>query len=267
MIDIPEEPLIGRDLLEKVKNSSHLPRTQLAVQCGYYTVVTIESGQSFRQASLPAFYDAVLAAKNISLLQEERIREPELGEERARQGLNLPSGLAGFRERLEATVKPYIKIQTHLTRKITWWQSKFAGFPYLPKDFEYPRTPEGAYLYLLAQINFEEVPRLEGFPNKGILQFYLSKTELYGQDFYNPTNQTGFRVLFFPNPDFNEDNLTTNFDFLPTLWNAGRDSIPFYICPSYTPHRNDCFALTFNLKFAPVSNSDYQFEEWVGLKY
>lgn len=181
---------------------------------------------------------------------------------------DLPPGLEPFRSKLEATVKPYVEIETHLTRDASLWQSKFAGFPYLPKNFDYPKTPEGDYLYLLAQINFAEVPHLERFPEAGILQFYIAKTEpyAYGLDFVNPTNQTGFRVLYFPNPDLNEYNLVTNFDFLPTLWEYNDDRFvgtPF-VYHSYSPHRNDCFALSFNLKSAPISDSDNKFEQLIG---
>jgi uncharacterized protein YwqG len=178
--------------------------------------------------------------------------------------VDYPRGLERFKSKLEKTVQPYIKIKPRLTRKASLWQSKFAGFPYLPKNFDYPTNQKGEYLYLLAQINFEEVSYLEGFPEKGILQFYLDKTPLYGLDFDRPTNQTGFRVLYFKNPDQNEDNLITNFDFLPTLWDANEDYIPFCIYPQYTPHKNDCFTLKFSLKFAPISDCDYQFKELIG---
>lgn len=180
--------------------------------------------------------------------------------------LDLPPGLESFRSKLEATVKPYVEIETHLTRNASLWQSKFAGFPYLPKNFDYPKTPEGDYLYLLAQINFAEVPHLERFPEAGILQFYIDKTRAYGLDLVNPTNQKCFRVLYFPNPDLNENNLVTNFDFLPTLWeyNYNQMGMPFYVGRSYSPDRNDCFALSFNLKSAPISDCHYKFEQLIG---
>lgn len=180
------------------------------------------------------------------------------------KNLDLPVGLEKFRSKLEPTVKPYIKIQAQFSRETTLWQSKFAGFPYLPKSFEYPTTPKGEYLHLLAQINFDEVPNLAGFPTTGILQFYIARDGAYGQDFENPTDQSNFRVLYFPDIERNEDGLMTNFDFLPTLWEYGKEFIPFYIFPSYAPHRDDCFALSFNLESAPISDCDYQFEEWVG---
>ncbi|MGL6344478.1 MAG: DUF1963 domain-containing protein, partial [Waterburya sp.] len=82
--------------------------------------------------------------------------------------------------------------------------------------------------------------------------------------FYNQKNQSEFRVLYFPNPTLNEQNIITNFDFLPTLWESNNDVIPFYIFPSYSPHRNDCFSLKFALNFAPISCADYQFEQLIG---
>ena len=179
--------------------------------------------------------------------------------------LDLPVGLEKFRSKLEATVKPYLDIQTRFTRETTFWQSKFAGFPYLPKSFEYPVTPEGEPLHLLAQINFDEPPNLEGFPTTGILQFYIARDGAYGLLGYeNSTNQANFRVLYFPEVDLNENNLITNFDFLPTLWNYGIEFIPFLVSSSYAPHREDCFALSFNLKNAPISDCDYKFDELIG---
>ena len=180
--------------------------------------------------------------------------------------LDLPVGLEKFRTKLEATVKPYIDIQTRFTRETTLWQSKFAGFPYLPKGFEYPVTPEGEPLHLLAQINFDEAPNLEGFPTTGILQFYVAMDGAYGLDYENITNQTdqtNFRVLYFPEVDLDKNNLITNFDFLPTLWDYDNEFIPFYVFPSYAYHRDDCFALSFNLKNAPISDCDYKFQELI----
>nr|WP_199330368.1 YwqG family protein [Microcoleus sp. FACHB-68] len=179
------------------------------------------------------------------------------------KNFELPLGLERFRSQFEATIKPYIEIQTHVTREVNPWQSKFAGFPYLPKNFDYPKTPEGEYLYLLAQINFEKVPHLEGFPEKGILQFYISERgDGFGCDFENPTIQTGFRVLYFPEPDLNEDHLLTDFSFLPTFW--ARNHNPFRISRSSPPDKKDCFALTFKLKYSPITTADFKFDKLIG---
>lgn len=189
--------------------------------------------------------------------------------------LDLPVGLEKFRSKLEATVKPYIAIQTQLTSETTLWQSKFAGFPYMPKNCDYPKTLQGEYLYLLAQINFLEVPKLEGYPERGILQFYISDVDItngwnesfYGLDFEQPTCQAYFRILYFPDPDLNEGNLVTNFDFLPVLWDRDFYNIPFSVHPRYSPQRDECFALTFQSKSAPITIYDYQCEELLGNEF
>ncbi|MGL5872272.1 MAG: YwqG family protein [Xenococcaceae cyanobacterium] len=264
MTELPDRPLQGQFLIKMMIKVSHLSRNEQAIRCGYYSVKTGENGQSFKEANLTAFYDAVLMAKGVISPQKKQQKESNSQIDRSNQYLELPLELEFYREKLEATVKPYIKIQTQLTQKTNWWQSKIAGFPYLPRNFDYPKTEKGEYLYLLAQINFEEIPLLEGFPRRGILQFYLAKTSSYGKDFYNPTNQSGFRVLYFPEPEIEEEKIITNFDFLPTLWNSNYEEIPFYIFPSYSPHRNDCFALKFTLNFAPISHCDRQFDRLVG---
>ncbi len=174
--------------------------------------------------------------------------------------LDLPPVFEPYRERLAATVKPYIQIQTHVTQTATLWQSKFLGLPYLPKPTSPPKTPAGDYLYLLAQINFAEVPNLEGFPSQGILQFYIAKDEfyLYGADFDDPTAQTHFRVLYHPNPEPDESKLVTHFDFMPSPWDDDDRYTPFEIYSKYLSKPDSCLALTFQQKTAPISICDYR---------
>jgi len=122
--------------------------------------------------------------------------------------------------------------------------------PYLPKEFEYPKSKDGEYLYLLAQINFAEVPHLETFPKKGILQFYLEADgELFGLNFKNPTQQDKFRVIYFPEVDLPETDLITDFSFLPP---TKKDDwlMPFEVC---------C-ALNFQHKFGVIIIDDYKFD-------
>jgi hypothetical protein len=53
--------LVGKVLLAKVKELSHLSRRETAKQCGYYSVA--KSGQV--RVNLTDFYDAVLLAKGV----------------------------------------------------------------------------------------------------------------------------------------------------------------------------------------------------------
>jgi uncharacterized protein YwqG len=163
--------------------------------------------------------------------------------------------LEKYRDRIEATIKPYIEIKIQNNDDVNWWQSKFGGLPYLPKGFEYPKTPDGKYLFLLAQINFSEVPSLDGFPDRGILQFYIADDDLYGLDFGNyanvdnPAVEQKFKIIYFPQPDLQVENIITNYDFLPQP-----ESFPV----------NGCGCLQFTKKYAPISTNDYQFTELLG---
>lgn len=87
--------------------------------------------------------------------------------------------------------------------KSTVFDSKLGGAPYMPKGMEYPVVREGECagmpLYLLAQLNFEQLPAIEGFPKKGILQFFTGCENddfCYGIDFDNYQSQNGFRIIY-----------------------------------------------------------------------
>jgi uncharacterized protein YwqG len=149
-----------------------------------------------------------------------------------------------------AIIKPSIEITPYSTTETTLWQSKFGGLPYLPKNTTYPEAPDGTPLHLLAQINFSETPKLEDLPEKGILQFYIeaSGETAYGIEEYPQLKQTTFRVIYFPEPDLNIDNLLNNFDFLP---------------PGIGLPLIDCLALNFAIKSTPMSASDYRFRSLV----
>lgn len=76
MIETETAPLTGKQLLQKVKELSHLPRRETAKQCGYYTVT--KNNQV--RVNLTEFYDAILAARGVPLSPEGtkdgRGREP-----------------------------------------------------------------------------------------------------------------------------------------------------------------------------------------------
>ncbi|MCK5719726.1 MAG: DUF1963 domain-containing protein [Thiomargarita sp.] len=166
--------------------------------------------------------------------------------------INLSPELETVRDKIEANLKPFIAIQAKKAAVLTVWQSKFGGLPYLPKNAEYPKDKQGNPLYLLAQINFEECPALENFPEYGILQFYIADDESYGIDFDNATDKKGFQVIYFPSITHEENNLITNFSFLPP--------------PKYVPFATNC-ALNFHKKYMPISSCDYRFEQIYGKNF
>ncbi|MDJ1183623.1 AbrB family transcriptional regulator [Roseofilum casamattae] len=75
---LPEAPLTGKALLNKVKELDHLSRRERAKYCGYYNAPQNESDDI--RVNLSQFYDALLAAKGIELepgkSKDGRGREP-----------------------------------------------------------------------------------------------------------------------------------------------------------------------------------------------
>lgn len=137
--------------------------------------------------------------------------------------LDIPPELENYREAIESIVKPYIRILLTEDNKPKLWQSKFGGLPYMPKNFDYPKSNDGEYLHLLAQINFVEVPSLKELPEQGILQFYIAQDMSYGYDSKNMMKQNRFRVIYFENVDVQEQNMMTDFSFLNSI---GKYSFP-----------------------------------------
>lgn len=161
-------------------------------------------------------------------------------------GFDLPNELLPYKERIEATIKPFVEIEAKPERYLLPWKSKFGGFPYFPKEFQYPIDSKGQAMFLLAQLNFGEIPQLAPFPERGILQFYIAGGhDLFGAAFENPAQQADFRVLYFPDITEDESQLVREFSFLPMpdLLPIDRQSV-----------------LTFNLQWAALSTHDYQFE-------
>jgi uncharacterized protein YwqG len=160
--------------------------------------------------------------------------------------IDLPNELLAYKENIEATIKPFIKITAKPEDHLRLWQSKFGGVPYFPKGLQYPVDSKGQAMFLLAQINFSETPPLNSFPETGILQFYISGgSDLYGACFESPARQDDFKVLYFPEVAEAEEQLVKDFGFLskPEISPIGKQS-----------------SLAFSLEHAPIPAVDYQFE-------
>ncbi|MEG4572713.1 YwqG family protein [Microcoleus sp. N3A4] len=201
--------------------------------------------------------------------------------------LELPAELEPFRQEIESSEKPVIKI-TYERKATDFWSSKFGGVPYLPKGYDFPKDSDGKYMHLLAQLNFEEifaqVPYLAPFPKQGILQFYIGETDLYGMDLDNFDNQKDFKILYFSEIDTN--NCQTDFAFLldlserySTLNNQKLSALQFvyknnsptdnlfneHIFEHYSPLKHEyvnnspeCLALQFSPDNEWVCPEDYQ---------
>ncbi len=158
--------------------------------------------------------------------------------------IELPESLEKFRDKIEKTIKPYVKIKLKEQETMPW-ESKLGGNPYLEIGMEYPKAASGENLRLLAQINFEEVPHLEFFPERGILQFFILADDMYGLG--EPCTQDTFRVIYIPKVEKSEENLIKDFSFLEELeedW--------------YMPFSNEG-KMKFSLEYMPIPWDDYRF--------
>lgn len=76
--------------------------------------------------------------------------------------------------------------------------SKIGGIPFIPQGGEYPVHKEnGERLHFLIQLNFAEIPHIEGYPESGILQFFISDDKNYGVNWDNPQCQNSWRTRYY----------------------------------------------------------------------
>ncbi|MEH6422024.1 YwqG family protein [Pseudomonas sp. CGJS7] len=106
--------------------------------------------------------------------------------------------------------------------------SKVGGRAYWAAGRDYPRDAKGQPMFLLAQINWAEPPKMQGYPERGLLQFFVSGDDYYGAALDQAhgadrmqalAQQTGFRVVYWP--DASAPALA------PPPASAGKDSLPF----------------------------------------
>ena len=98
------------------------------------------------------------------------------------------------------TQREVIRISLSLADNLVLTDSKFGGTPYIPKDGTLPTSVDGKPLFMLAQINCEQLPENTLYPKKGLLQFWIAATEapLYGLDYEAPCSNDFKRVIHYP---------------------------------------------------------------------
>lgn len=183
--------------------------------------------------------------------------------------LNLPKELEPYREQIETSRQEYVKIQAIQCREdeLTLTQSKLGGYPYMPEGFEYPLDSKEEMMMLLIQINFAEVPRLEGYPTEGILQFFVADDDSLGMDYSFSEDdidlQHNYRVIYHPNVDTSDSRRT--FIDVPVLSQAefeltpNAHSLEFEKKVGYVPLMGaDCWNILHEhiLHFAPEITDD-----------
>ncbi len=173
--------------------------------------------------------------------------------------LKLSKELEPFRETIENSKTNFIQISAEEKKKLSLTQSKFGGYPFLPKGMKYPESivyyseEETIYapMILLAQINFKELPENDLFPKKGILQIYIGDDDSYGKKLSNSMDtyctdlilQEGFKVFYFEDENVEYEQ---NFNFLEDI---ERECSPLGF-------ENEQYGLLFNTKEEYVPATD-----------
>jgi uncharacterized protein YwqG len=146
-----------------------------------------------------------------------------------------PASLEQYRHRIEATAIPSVLLsleegQTEL------YKSKIGGIPYFPWDYPadifyvphparmnptpWPKhSVTGKELMLLLQLNFEELPALPFFPDKGILQIFVDD-----RDWHNLTAH--LKVIY--HREVKKDFLFSGFNVPPDSFRISEHAISFH---------------------------------------
>ncbi len=102
----------------------------------------------------------------------------------------IPEILKPYEEYLRSTEKQVLEITFECGETLPW-ESKIGGCPYLTSEADYPRDKDGRPMMFLAQINLDDMPHLEDYPEHGLLQFYVGDDDNYGGD-------SPCRVIYIP---------------------------------------------------------------------
>ena len=118
---------------------------------------------------------------------------------------------------LAATERDVVKIELVAVDEDLPWISKVGGVPYLAIGEKMPVTEDGHEMVLLAQINFADVPPMAGYPERGLLQFFIVRASdefVYGMNLGDYSVQSlmqqhSFRVRYIAKPVSDRAQLQT----------------------------------------------------------
>lgn len=112
-------------------------------------------------------------------------------------------------EVLERTRREVIRYELSPAEGLPVTDSKVGGVPYIPKEGSLPRTSDGKPLFMIAQINCEQLPENNFYPKTGLLQFWIRIPDKKYVEEYNqglcsryesddPFGDDNRRVLYYP---------------------------------------------------------------------
>lgn len=150
----------------------------------------------------------------------------------------LPQELAIVWDKIMSYVEPYVDLELKYSRDVLPVDtSKVGGLPFLPIGMPYPVDYDNNYLFLLAQINFAELPHLEGYPTDGLLQWYISPFDddygcSTGDVYEKMLIQKDYHILYWTADDLKKECIT-DFDAVTQQWKQKKDTFMVPIVPSF----------------------------------
>lgn len=167
--------------------------------------------------------------------------------------------------RVDELIPPVDSVRLKPSRgKTTVFSSKLGGVPYFPKSMKYPTVSggdcDGEPLRFLAQLNFEELPKLPGFPTEGILQFFAGygggRDDVYGMNFDDGQKQDTWRVIYHEKIITDESLLLSEED-MPKIDHEEGDY----------PFEGEFKLTAESVEPMPLSSADFRFEKAVVAAY
>lgn len=132
------------------------------------------------------------------------------------------------------------------------FDSKIGGEYYVPRNMKPLKNQEtGEELFLLAQVNFSQIPHIESFPEQGLLQIFIAgDDDLYGCDFDEPMNQHRWGIRYLEKfPKTVEPECVHS-----PAWKV-ETSMPFDIATEYK--------LVGKAEVQPVTPGDYRMDKYL----
>ena len=177
--------------------------------------------------------------------------------------VKFPAKLEPWRAKFAATALPHVRITPLPEAEPPLWASKIGGWPYLPKGEAYPVNRAGEALFFLAQLNFGEMPALVGYPDRGLVQFFIGDGDVYGMGEEDWCDQDNFRVKYYAEVSTDAAALQEDFSFLPAfsdvpLAPGGSAGMQFSVGEGWMPELDYRFDRLFGEDFFGRFGS----EEW-----
>ena len=163
-----------------------------------------------------------------------------------------PVALLPYHRAIEATRRPILAAEPLEGLSDNPATSQLGGRPWWPAGRAYPADTNGNPLALLVQVNFDDTPVLEGFPDRGLLQIFIGTDDTYGANFDMPKpgqvpTPHGFASIYHDDTSGPVEKRIPTIDFDATR-----------MSPLFNP--GDAVPLALSRATMVMDPSDYRFE-------